>query len=160
MLDPRHYRREINPDTKNITYWALPSSDMVMLTRTDLDIFEHEMKMLHCNGRICLHHDTSAPFHDMIIFEWGTHYFPIHRHPAKSETVTPLTNPMRIYLFHKTDRASKSTYVVPVGHIFVIGPNTWHQLETADPYSIYRETKVGPFLGEKDREFMTRKERA
>lgn len=154
-LDPKLFRREIHSDTKAVTYWTLTDdSNPAMFTQTDLGTFERELQELHANGRVCLHRGTDAPFHDMIIFEWSTHYFPIHRHPQKSETITPLRGSLRIILFHSNDRSSRSTYTVNAGNIFVIPANVWHQIEAVEPHCVYRETKVGPFLGDQDREFM------
>lgn len=148
-LDPNLYKRSINPDTKAVTYWA---RQPVFFTNQDLLDFEREMEHYHCNGRVCLHSDQSALLHDMIIFEWSQRYFPVHKHPMKSETITPLRNFVRLTVYSEVDK--HYMYTVNESAIYTIPANTYHQITTASPYAIYRETKLGPFMGEADREFL------
>jgi cupin fold WbuC family metalloprotein len=153
-LDPLYYTRKIDPTTRSVTYWATHHvENPVFLTNTEIFNFEREMSDLHCNGRICLHHDPSALFHDMIIFEWSAHHFPVHRHPSKAETITAIRNHVTIEI---TDGNVEpvTTWVISDHATFIIPANTWHQIQSATPYSIYRETKLGPFLGDADREFL------
>jgi cupin fold WbuC family metalloprotein len=153
-LDPTFYTRRIDPTTRSVTYWAKHHlENPVFFTNIDLSKFEREMSDLHCNGRVCLHPDPSALFHDMIIFEWSAHHFPVHRHPSKSETITAVRNHVSIEITGTTV-APISTWVVNDNSTFVIPANTWHQIKVANPYSIYRETKLGPVMGDADREFL------
>ena len=155
-LDPVFFRREVNPDTKSIVYWARPDRDVIYFGKDDLSIFERECRTNRANGRVCLHYDSSAPYHDMIIFEWSIRDFPTHRHPGKSETIMPLLGEVTVVI---NDGSNKNTYCIVPGQILLVPPNTWHKISTGSPYSIYRESKMGPFLGDSDREFLIRKEK-
>jgi cupin fold WbuC family metalloprotein len=153
-LDPIFYTRKIDPATRSVTYWAKHHAENhVFFTNTDLLKFEKEMSDLHCNGRVCLHPDPSALFHDMIIFEWSAHHFPVHRHPSKSETITAIRDHVTVEIID-TRVSPLTTYIINDNATFIIPANTWHQIKTANPYSIYRENKLGPFLGDADREFL------
>jgi cupin fold WbuC family metalloprotein len=153
LHDPNLYTRVINTNTRSVTYWAKPSDEPIFFANADLVALEKEMSDLHCNGRVCLHPDPSALFHDMIIFEWSAHHFPVHRHPSKSETITAIRNHVTVTLSWVANRPA-STYIINDNSTFVIPTNTWHQIQTATPYAIYRETKLGPFMGDADREFL------
>lgn len=147
------FSREINPETKSVTYWAKHlAADPTWVTFEDIAAFEREMTALNCNGRICVHAGPDALLHDMIIFEKTNHVFPAHRHPTKAETILALTNNLTITILRSRD--SKSTYTLRPESTIVIPPGVYHQIKTHPPYSIYRETKLGPFLGPADREFL------
>lgn len=148
-----YFTRHINPETKDVTYKAKLHYPIWLRPQQVMD-FVNEMIDLRCNGRICLHSGDDAPLHDMIIFENSSHHFGPHKHPTKSETITPMIGSLSLTIFHGS-RSSVSEYKgLEREHSIIIPPDTYHQIKTDAPFCLYREHKVGPFLGTADREFL------
>lgn len=159
-LNSTYWTRKINPETKAVTYWARDPSghqEPTILTSEDLDNFMLEISDLRCNARLCLHADPSALLHDMIVMEWAQRYFPPHRHPATTETITSIAGNLTVTIYHRGEQ-SKSTYTLRPGMSIIIPKNAYHQITNSNPYSVYREVKLGPFTDQSN-QFMPQKGR-
>lgn len=126
---------------------------LVKITRAILDMLEAEVKVHGCNVRICLHQEPSDPYHDMIIAERKGSY-PTHRHPLKTETLHVIYGQLIVDIF--SEEGEKTDEIVLINAMCCrIGAGIFHRVSTESKVAIYHESKLGPFLGDADREFAT-----
>lgn len=106
------------------------------------------------NARVCLHSSPEAPFHEMLILEWKGSYFPPHRHPTKAESIHIIKGDLHTMAFNDDGTMTFYRLLGKGGALLTrFGPNQWHFTIPSSAHVIYIETKLGPFLGENDREF-------
>lgn len=150
-LDPTKFRRDLT--AHSVSFFALDQTVTVDDHVIDALITESAAA---CSrpARICLHTMPDADFHEMVVLERPGHYFPPHRHPFKGESLHVIEGRLAVFTFDDDGRVTHSTVLGRDGNIIArVGTNVWHfTLPLTDPV-IYHESKPGPFLGVRDRDF-------
>ena len=103
------------------------------------------------NVRLCLHEDSNANFHDMIILERKSRYYMPHRHNDKGESFHIMEGRMGVFTFSDNGSIIDSCILSYDDiRVYKVKPNAFHAVLPITNYVIYHETKPGPFLGEMD----------
>lgn len=133
--------------SRSVAFFAKHPFPTVTARIYDLLIHECDRK----NGRICLHPDPSALWHDMIIYEHHGNIFPTHRHINKSETIHVIRGMLMIECFDDTGKIVFQERFVS-GSVARIPHNVWHVNTAISETVLYHESKPGPFDPETDKE--------
>lgn len=95
--------------------------------------------------RICLHQKSSDNHHDMIILQQKKNWYKPHKHLRKGETYHMIEGSMTCVLFNNKGKISKAIHLKK-NQIFRVPKNTFHTMIPRSTYTIYHESKSGPFL--------------
>ena len=95
--------------------------------------------------RICLHQKSSDNHHDMIILQQKKNYYKPHKHLRKGETYHMIQGSMTCVLFNDKGKISKAINLKK-NQIFRVPKNTFHTMIPRSTYTIYHESKPGPFV--------------
>lgn len=150
-LDATKFRRDLT--AHSISFFAIDQTVVVDDAVIDALIIESAN-----NGnrpaRICLHTMPDADFHEMVVLESRGHYFPPHRHPFKGESLHLIEGELGVFTFDDRGAVLSATVLGRDGNrIARVGTNVWHHTMPLTRTVIYHETKPGPFLGPRDRDF-------
>lgn len=103
------------------------------------------------NVRLCLHEDSSATFHNMIILEREGNYYRAHKHLTKGEVFHIIEGRMAVFAFNDQGMILDRVILSSEGNfIYQVGINMYHAVMPLSDLVIYHEAKPGPFLGDKD----------
>ena len=102
-----------------------------------------------CNLRICLHKNSKAKAHTMIILERGKNIYPPHRHKTKGECYHVIKGKLKIIIFNSKGEV-KLKIILTKGDLFRIKENSYHSIIALTDPVIYHESTSGPFLGDKN----------
>lgn len=101
--------------------------------------------------RVSLHAEPSAIFHDMIILQSNSAYFPPHKHESKEETCHIMEGEVGVFTFDDSGTVTNAFHLGnDAGKVCRIGTNTWHTVIPLSTNAIYHESKPGPFLLQND----------
>jgi cupin fold WbuC family metalloprotein len=150
-LDPTKFKRDLT--AHSVAFFAIDQTVTVDDHMIDALIIESQAA---CNrpARICLHTMPDADFHEMVVLERPGHYFPPHRHVFKAESLHVIEGQLAVFTFDDRGGVLTATVLGRDGNLIArVGANIWHlTLPVTDPV-IYHESKPGPFLGMRDRDF-------
>lgn len=100
-------------------------------------------------SRLCLHHDTEDPLHEMIIVFHQDAVIPPHRHIGKSESFHIIFGELDVILFNDDGRPSR---IISMGdfasgkpHIYRVSKPIWHSVIIRTEYAAIHEVTNGPF---------------
>jgi len=99
--------------------------------------------------RICLHTNTNAKHHDMIILQQKKNFYLPHKHLRKGETYHILKGSMACVLFNASGKITK-VCKLKKNDLFRTPLNIFHTMLPISNYVIYHEGKTGPFLKKND----------
>tara|TARA_Y100000590_G_C15467492_1_gene918867 strand:- start:162 stop:662 length:501 start_codon:yes stop_codon:yes gene_type:complete len=114
-----------------------------------LDFIKKNFKKFKKDLRICMHENSAANHHDMIILQQRSNSYPPHKHLKKGETYHMILGKMGCLLFNNNGKVKKMC-VLKKGDIFRVPKNTYHTMLPISKYVIYHESKIGPFLKKTD----------
>lgn len=110
-------------------------------------------------ARLCLHPDTNAQLHEMIIVLRRGTAIPIHRHPDKAECYHILQGRMTLKIYDEDGRLSRQTVLEPFGgqepFVCRIPAGLWHTVEVESDEVVLHESTTGPF-SPSDTEYLSR----
>ncbi len=150
-LDPTKFRRDLT--AHSVSFFAVDQTVTVDDATIDALILESAAAG-NRPARICLHTMPDADFHEMVVLERTGHYFPPHRHPFKGESLHVIEGQLAVFTFDDRGAVLGATALGRDGNLIArVGANVWHlTLPLTDPV-VYHESKPGPFLGTRDRDF-------
>jgi cupin fold WbuC family metalloprotein len=103
-------------------------------------------------ARICLHHTSDTPIHEMVIALGRETYVQPHRHRNKSESFHVIEGRCDVVLF---DDAGEIAEVISLGEpgsrlpfLYRIATPIYHTLVIRTPFFVIHETTNGPFIPE------------
>ena len=99
--------------------------------------------------RICLHTNTKAKHHDMVILQQKKNFYEPHKHLKKGETYHIIKGSMACVLFSNNGKIKKICKLNK-NHIFRTPVNIFHTMLPISNIVIYHESKTGPFLKKND----------
>jgi len=102
--------------------------------------------------RICMHKNSAAKHHDMILLQQKKNFYLPHKHLRKGETYHILKGKMACVIFYDNGKI-KSKDIISKNNIFRTPINVYHTMLPLTKYVIYHESKVGPFLKKNDSVF-------
>lgn len=146
--DLGRYTRVDHP--RGIAFFATEPSNHV--TPQLVALLESEAIENQCNVRLCLHTSPDDAYHDMIIVERQGEFLAPHRHPQKAETIQVIRGELSVSLYDDDGTKTDEFLLFPL-MVCRIGANVFHAVRTLSPISVYHESKLGPFLGDADRQF-------
>ena len=114
-----------------------------------LKFIEKEFNKTKKDLRVCLHKNSKAKHHDMIILQQKKNFYMPHKHLNKGETYHIIKGKMGCVLF-KDNGKIKFTCTLNKNDIFRVPINTFHTMVPLSKIVIYHESKVGPFLKKND----------
>ena len=150
-LDPAKFRRDLR--AKSVAFFALGQTVTVDDATIDALVVESAAAG-NRPARICLHTMPDADFHEMVVLERAGHYFPPHKHAFKGESLHVIEGELAVFTFDDRGGVLSAAALGRDGNrIARIGAGQWHfTLPLTDPV-IYHESKPGPFLSQRDRDF-------
>lgn len=103
------------------------------------------------NVRLCLHENSNANFHDMIILERKSRHYRPHRHNEKGESFHIMEGRLGVFTFDNNGLIIDSCILSDDNiKIYKVKPNMFHAVLPITDFVIYHETKPGPFMGNMD----------
>ena len=103
------------------------------------------------NLRLCLHENSDAPFHEMVILEYKGRFYRPHKHLLKAESYHIIEGKMAAFVFDEDGNVIDSNILEPTGNfLYRIDINQYHAVLPMTDMLIYHEAKPGPFLRETD----------
>ena len=99
--------------------------------------------------RLCLHTNTKAKHHDMIILQQKKKFYTPHKHLKKGETYHIIKGSMACVLLSDNGKITK-VCKLKKNDIFRTPLNVFHTMLPISNYVIYHESKTGPFLKKND----------
>lgn len=122
------------------------------------DLKKRALKSPRKRFRICMHHSTADPTHEMLIVFYKDTYMPPHRHPkGKSESYHIVEGSMTVYFFNDDGEVTRSIEMEKSGtektFLYRLSSNVWHMPMATSEWLVYHETYSGPFEKEHDVEF-------
>jgi len=150
-LDPTKFKRDLT--AHSISFFALDQTVTVDDEMIDALIIE-SANAGNRPARVCLHTMPDADFHEMVVLERPGHYFPPHRHVFKAESLHAIEGQLAVFTFDDRGGVLTATVLGRDGNFIArVGAGIWHfTMPLTDPV-IYHESKPGPFLGMRDRDF-------
>ena len=109
-----------------------------------LDFIKKNFKKFKKDLRICMHPNSAANHHDMIILQQRSNSYPPHKHLKKGETYHMILGKMGCVLFNNNGKVKKMC-VLKKSDIFRVPKKTYHTMLPISKYVIYHESKIGPF---------------
>jgi cupin fold WbuC family metalloprotein len=102
-------------------------------------------------ARICLHKDSSASVHDMIIAHQKGAPTPMHKHLVKEETYQMIEGRLRLDFFSEEGALTHSVTLSEPGtglpFLARVRPGLWHATVPETEFAIFHESRPGPFDG-------------
>jgi len=106
------------------------------------------------NIRVCLHSGPEELFHNMIILENRGEYYRPHKHKKKSDSIHIIEGDMALFSFDEQGRVIDACRLsIHENFIYRVEDNMYHVVMPLSQTVIYHESKLGPFLGDKDKVF-------
>ena len=103
------------------------------------------------NIRLCLHMTPEAVFHQMIILEHKSGFYPPHKHLLKGEAFHMIEGSMAVFVFDDAGNISDACRLEGSGtFMYRVDVGQHHSVMPLSDIVIYHEGKPGPFLGNKD----------
>ena len=103
------------------------------------------------NVRLCLHSSPEAVFHSMIILENRGGYYRPHRHQDKGECFHIIEGELAVFAFDDQGNIIDACKLAPdANFIYRVEVNMVHAVLPLTDRVVYHESKLGPFLGDKD----------
>jgi len=103
------------------------------------------------NIRLCLHAGPTDLFHSMVILESAGRYYRPHRHREKGECFHIIKGRMAVFAFDDAGAITDACALEPQNvFMYRVRMGMYHAVMPLSPTVIYHESKLGPFLGEKD----------
>lgn len=99
--------------------------------------------------RICLHQNSKAKHHDMVILQTKKNRVRTHKHLKKGETYNVIRGSMYVFLFKNSSKVSEKI-LLKKNDIFRVPANIFHKTESVSDFVIFHESKIGPFLKKND----------
>lgn len=100
-------------------------------------------------SRLCLHHVTDDPLHEMIIVFHKDAIIPPHRHQSKSESYHMVFGELDIILFddngHPIRTISMGDFASGKSHVYRMNTAIWHSVIIRSEYAAIHEVTNGPF---------------
>jgi cupin fold WbuC family metalloprotein len=107
-----------------------------------------------CNLRICLHKNSKALAHNMIILARGKNVYPPHKHKNKGECYHVIKGKLKVIIFSDNGKVELKV-ILTKGDVFRIKENSYHSVIALTNFVIFHESTSGPFLADKDSTFAT-----
>jgi cupin fold WbuC family metalloprotein len=137
-----------DPDAKTEAYYSKATAPFI-----DKSVVETlKARLTETNGltvRICLHEDTSADYHQMVIVHRKGGNFPRHKHLGKDESYHMIEGILRIELYADDGKPSE---VIRVGgpetglpFLVRIRKGVWHATVPETDFAVFHEGRPGPF---------------
>ena len=100
----------------------------------------------HINVRICLHESADNSFHNMVIVQHKSAYYPPHKHPSKAECYHIIEGQLGAVHFNDAGEVTHSNRINTDSNvIYRIGLNENHAIFPLTDIAVYHESKPGPF---------------
>ena len=120
----------------------------------DKNLIEQLKEVAHANKmnvRICLHESVHNEFHNMIIVQHKSLYYPPHKHPEKPECYHIIEGELGAVHFDVGGNIVRTSKISTGGNfIYRIALNEHHTIFPITDIAVYHESKPGPFLRKKD----------
>ena len=103
------------------------------------------------NVRLCLHSKPDSLFHSMIVLENRGMYYRPHKHVEKGECFHIIEGRMGVIAFDDAGETIDAC-ILELGEniIYRVDVNMYHGVFPLTETVVYHESKLGPFLGDKD----------
>ena len=99
------------------------------------------------NVRLCLHNDSDALFHSMIVLENQGTYGRPHKHIDKGECFHLIAGEMAVFSFDEKGTVTDCCHLQLDGtFMYRVAPGTYHMVIPLTSVVIYHESKIGPFV--------------
>jgi cupin fold WbuC family metalloprotein len=99
--------------------------------------------------RLCLHADSDAIFHDMIIVHTNETIVPPHKHLKRDESLHAIEGEAELILFEQDGRETTRHQIgadLPgLPFLVRIPANQYHSLYITSPWFVFHEATTGPF---------------
>lgn len=106
-----------------------------------------ELPRLRC--RICLHEDTRAPVHEMLIVHHRSCYVRPHMHMSKAESLAVIEGEADLVLLNDAGSVLAVHRMTAPGsgiaHYYRLPSGAWHTLLIRSEWLVFQEVTSGPF---------------
>lgn len=139
-------------DAKSIGYFS--QAKAVRLDASTVDEIRAMALETGENVRLSLHGSPSSDFHEMIILQHRDKYYRPKKHVTKAKSFHMIEGKMAVFVF-EDNGALLDAHVLDgkTSLIYRVAANVFHTDVPLTDYVIHHESTLGPFLGDKDREF-------
>ena len=101
-------------------------------------------------ARLCLHHETDDPVHEMFIVFCEDSLVPIHKHLNKSESFHVIEGELDIVIFDDDGNLVRRVEMGPPGSgksfLYRMSVDAWHSVIPRSEFVAIHETTTGPFV--------------
>ena len=147
IFDPR----EVRLDKSGLTEAYFCLSEPVLISSKTID----DLKRIAIQGkkdlRICLHESSVDMFHNMIIVQHLSDFYPPHKHPIKPECYHIIEGELGVIHFDDAGNIIKTCLLDAKNNfIYRVRSNEYHVILPLSELVVYHESKPGPFLRKED----------
>ncbi len=142
-------KKSLRKDIKAKTTSFFFKKEGEVVDKKYINFLEKYFKKEKKDIRICLHTNTQAKHHDMIILQQRKKVYTPHKHLKKGETYHIIKGSMACVLFNDKGNIKK-VCKLKKNDIFRTPINVFHTMLPLTTFVIYHESKTGPFLKKND----------